>query len=719
MGRRGLTLGRALGILLAALAAAVGLLLWLLLARWGDSLLAASERQREGASRRAEALVARTLEGAEASLGEVQDQVAIGLLRVADALSVEGALLGVLQRNPDLAEATLTGARTTGAGPEAPLAPGSRWQVSVWREAGDAPRLLTRRLSEAAGGFVVNLRRRPPGQPGLLAAPLLRGTGTAEDPTRHPTFASTVQHRRFSPDALWTDLHHAEVDEDRPESGRRVVVSVMRVLEGGAEGFLGVIRVGMLAARLDEVARLRVDETARHDPHRIFVADARGRPVTRLEPDQPLEDLDGDLRPASGTLPAEVRAALASPALREVEAARPRASARLNAAGRTFLLSALFLRGAQDWRVGIVVPEDHYLGDLKRVRRMLVTATLVTFGGALLLCAAGLRSVQASLARMVGSTGRMRDFDFAAVPARSPFTDVRRVLEDLEQAKTALRALGKYVPVDLVRQLYRAREEPRLGGELRDLTLMFTDIEGFTSLAERLAPATLAQALGRYLEAMTAAIHASGGTVDKYIGDAVMALWNAPAPRDGHPVRACQAALACLAAGRALAEGPEWSGLPPFRTRFGLHREEVMVGHFGAPDRMSYTALGDGVNLAARLEGLNKAYGTRILVSRAVRDAAGAAFAFRLVDKVAVKGKGRSVTVFELLGPVSADAAPHVVRYEQAFASYQERRFAEAVELLAAQPDDPPSRVLAARCRRHLCAPPPEDWDGTHAAEEK
>jgi len=314
----------------------------------------------------------------------------------------------------------------------------------------------------------------------------------------------------------------------------------------------------------------------------------------------------------------------------------------------------------------------------------------------------------------------MREFDFAPSAATSPFRDVDEVMQDLEQAKTALRAMGKYVPIGLVRQLYKNRREPELGGVLCDVTLMFTDVAGFTTVSEQLPPDVLARALGRYFEVMTAAVHGGGGTVDKYIGDAVMALWNAPEPRPGHPLEACRAALACLEATRSLMSGPEWSGLPPFHTRIGLHRDEVMVGHFGAPDRLSYTALGDGVNLASRLEGLNKAYDTSILVSQTVRESVGDALPFRLLDVVAVKGKSRGVRVYELLGPEGA--APDTVRaYEEAFALYQRRDFAGALAALAdgALADDPPSRILLARCRRYAAEPPPAGWDGTYVAREK
>jgi adenylate cyclase len=311
--------------------------------------------------------------------------------------------------------------------------------------------------------------------------------------------------------------------------------------------------------------------------------------------------------------------------------------------------------------------------------------------------------------------GRFR-FDAAAPVTR--FRDVGAVLEGLEHAKAALRALGRFVPVELVRQLYAAGRDPSLGGESRELTLMFTDLAGFTSVAERLPPDSLAHALGLYFAAMTGAIEASGGTVDKYIGDAVMAMWNAPTPLADHAQRACRAALACLDATRELFASPAWAGLPPLVTRFGLHTAEVLVGNFGAPSRMSYTAMGDGVNLASRLEGLNKQYGSTILVSAEVHRAARDHFAFRRIDRVAVKGRAQPVEVYELLGPAGV-VHPAAQPYELALEAYFAGRFQVAVSILERQPEDPPSAVLLERCRQLMARPPHQPWNGVFVATSK
>lgn len=685
----------------------MALLLAVLLGGWRASLLEAASRLRDEAAIRAGAIVAGSLHGAEAAVADVDGQIHSGVLDPGSPRAVEGALLARLLANPELGEATFTRP-----------ASGGGWQVSVFRDATVGAPLVTREVRRERGGLAAWLRRRPGGSSGVDAGPFVREPGTPPDPTVHPTFAVTVAHRGFSLEPLWTDLHYAESDASRPAAARRVVVTVMRAVTSETAGLLGVIRVGLLAEHLDAVARLRVESGATSDPHAVFLADAEGRLVTRLQPGHALDEQGDDLRASLAPAPPELRRALDDPALRAARPGAPRQSARFVVDGRPYLLSVLALPGTQGWRVGVLVPEAHYLAPLDATRRRLVLVSVLALVAVSLAGAWGLGRIRAGLDGIVGSAARMRDFDFAPATSSSPFRDVGEVLEDLEQAKTALRALGKYVPVGLVRQLYRARQEPRLGGESKDLTILFTDIRDFTTYSEQLAPDVLAAALGRYLEAMTAAVHAHGGTVDKYIGDAVMALWNAPDPVPDHAARACAAALACRAATEALFASSDWAGLPRFETRFGLHRDDVMVGHFGAPDRLSYTALGDGVNLASRLEGLNKAYGTQILVSEGVKRAAGDAFAFRLVDVVAVKGKSQGVTVYELLG-TAQDAPASVASYERAFTAYRERRFSEALDLLEPLASDGPASVLAGRCRAYLAEPPPPDWNGTYASREK
>ena len=182
------------------------------------------------------------------------------------------------------------------------------------------------------------------------------------------------------------------------------------------------------------------------------------------------------------------------------------------------------------------------------------------------------------------------------------------------------------------------------------MTILFTDIAGFTNISEHADPEKLMLYTSRYLAALTEVIMAHNGTVDKFVGDAVMAIWNAPAEDPDHVAHACSAVLACRDASHSLIQEFEREGWPAYRTRFGLHTGEAVVGNVGSSDRMSYTVLGATVNLAARLEALNKDYGTEILVSEAVRERMADRFAFSPVDTVRPKGFEAEVRVYELTG---------------------------------------------------------------------
>jgi adenylate cyclase len=482
--------------------------------------------------------------------------------------------------------------------------------------------------------------------------------------------------------------------------------------------FAGVLRVGLLARQLDRAVQLDVAS----DPHVIVLCDATGALVTRGVAADRLVDTDDNLRIAPATLPPAITAALADPALATIAATGRTGSSQVRVLGTDYLTTFQpFPAGrTQDWIVGVIVPRAFYLGPLTAVRQRL----LVISGGIIFVVIVSgtviLYSVRRAQGRITGESRKMNAFDFTPASPAAPFRDVAAVLASLERAKTAMRAMSKYVPVDLVRRLYQDGSEPHPGGTPSEISLMFTDIAGFTSITETLPAAQLAEALERYLDALAPIIQReTRGTIDKYIGDAIMTFWNAPEPVPDHARMACRAALRCRDAGLALATTPEWKNLPPFQTRFGLHLGTALVGHFGATDRLNYTAIGDAVNLASRLEGLNKLYGTTIIASEAIVTAAAPEFVFRLLDIVAVKGKQHAVRIYELLGGTGTKRPAHADPYEQAFARYLARDFAAARSLLAPLDDDPPSRVLLARCDEFLLEPPPEDWDGTRIATEK
>jgi adenylate cyclase len=241
-----------------------------------------------------------------------------------------------------------------------------------------------------------------------------------------------------------------------------------------------------------------------------------------------------------------------------------------------------------------------------------------------------------------------------AAPDPSPVTSRIRELHELggamELAQRAIWSFAHFIPKEIVRGIIDNSISTELGGVREEITVVFTDVRDFTAIAESADPDVLMHQMSRYFSVLTEAFLAEGGTVDKFIGDAVMVFWNAPNPQPDHVERACRAALAGRAACDKLNSQFETEGLKPFFTRFGIHVGDAVVGNLGSTERMNYTALGNTVNLAARLEGLNKQFGTNILVSEGVYLRAQHCFQFRALESVLAKGMTKETRVFELVG---------------------------------------------------------------------
>jgi len=307
-----------------------------------------------------------------------------------------------------------------------------------------------------------------------------------------------------------------------------------------------------------------------------------------------------------------------------------------------------------------------------------------------------------------------------SVVAKTGIKEVFLMEEALENMKKGLRSFRKYVPADLVTQLVGMKQEAILGTRREELTVFFCDLANFTTFSERLAPEELSRLMSRYFVAVTDALQKEGATIDKFIGDAVMAFWNAPQPLEDHAIRGLRASLAVQKAFSEALVGGFGEGLPELSVRVGLATGEVMVGNMGHEGRLSYTAIGDAVNLASRLESLNKYYGTRILVAGATLKRAGNKMHFRPIDRVAVKGKDEGILIAEIAEKPPAWWASYV----EAWKFYREADWARArpgFAALAAQPGllDGPSRILAARCATFLEKGPPSGWNGTWIMQEK
>jgi adenylate cyclase len=307
-----------------------------------------------------------------------------------------------------------------------------------------------------------------------------------------------------------------------------------------------------------------------------------------------------------------------------------------------------------------------------------------------------------------------------------------RVAIEQRQARALQGALASVIPPAVALEIARDPDRVRMGGERRVISVLFTDLKGFTTFSESVSPEVLSRVITQYLDAMTAVIFRYGGTVDKFIGDAVMAFWNAPLNDPDHARHACLAAMEMQSALRRLGDEWEAEGLPRQYMRVGINTGLVSVGNMGTSQRFAYTALGDTVNLGARLEPLNNEYGTWICLSQATLDAAGGqgAFLVRFLDLVAVKGKKEPVPVYELIGlthdqSLAQRYAPILEPYHRGMVLYQAQQFEPAREqFLAAlrageEVVDQPSVVYAERCLEMAEAPPEPDWDGVYVMHHK
>jgi adenylate cyclase len=292
-----------------------------------------------------------------------------------------------------------------------------------------------------------------------------------------------------------------------------------------------------------------------------------------------------------------------------------------------------------------------------------------------------------------------------------------------DKGKRLLRqSFALYLAPALIEKMLSSNKPPVLGGETRNVTVYFSDIADFSAIAEKIPPTELVAAMNEYLSAMTDVIEAHGGFVDKYFGDAIVAVFGAPLDDPHHATNAVRAALRC-AASLAMLDRVSAAFGGTVRQRIGLNSGEALVGNIGSRRRFNYTVMGDVVNLASRLEGSNKLYGTTVLASEATVTLTGRTFVWRELDAIRVKGRRQAVRIFEPLG-VAGEVAPELLSRAQAYGAgltrYRGRDFAAAAEQFAlGAHDDPPSALFLERARQLAQQPPGPDWEPVSAQEEK
>ncbi len=369
--------------------------------------------------------------------------------------------------------------------------------------------------------------------------------------------------------------------------------------------------------------------------------------------------------------------------------------------------------------VGIILPFKDIAGPLQLSILLSIAIALIVLIIILFFARILAGKISRPIAALANDAKAIAKLDFTTkdiLPSR--IKEVIKIRDAFEVMRRGLSAFGKYVPYDLVRNLIKSKEVAHVGGKSRELTIFFSDIEGFTTIAETMPPTELIKYLSEYFETMSKTVHQSEGTIDKYIGDAIMAFWGAPLKDNKQAMHACQAALNSLQKLKEL--NAQWArnGKPNMRIRIGINTANVVVGNVGAHDRLSYTALGDGVNLASRLESLNKLYGTTILVNESTYQLAKDKFAFRLIDCVAVRGKKEDSTVYELLeteSSLKAHLAEYNKMFQQAFAAYQQADWNQAIILFQAIHKqfhkDNVAEIYVKRCQQ-LKSKQPANWRG-------
>jgi len=283
-------------------------------------------------------------------------------------------------------------------------------------------------------------------------------------------------------------------------------------------------------------------------------------------------------------------------------------------------------------------------------------------------------------------------------------------------------AFGHYVNKDVVKQIIKDPKMLELGGAKRNITIFFSDIAGFTSISENMEPSELVAFLNEYLQEMTEVILTHQGTLDKYEGDAIMAFWNAPIAIHDHALNACLAALENQEHLAKLRKKWTKEGKPEVYARIGVNTGDAVVGNMGSRDRFDYTAMGDNVNLGSRLEGINKQYGTEIIISESTFEQVKDKLLCRELDLIRVKGKGKPVRIYELISKQDAskkDVQDKITAFAKALADYRSKNFTPAKQAFEMIKDDKPSEVFAKRCEEFMKNPPEEGWDGVWTYEVK
>ena len=382
----------------------------------------------------------------------------------------------------------------------------------------------------------------------------------------------------------------------------------------------------------------------------------------------------------------------------------------------------------KNWYSTIISPESDFTGTMEQTLGKILYLSLGALAIGVLTTTFLAQRISKPIEMLSEDVLEVRNFNLDTDSGvKSHIHEIQTMDNAIKAMKNSLKAFKLYLPSVLVKQLIESGENIEIGGKEKELTLFFSDIKDYTPITENTPPQELMIQLSEYFDMMTTIIEGEKGTVDKFIADSVMAFWNAPLDNEDHHYDACKAALDCQKKLKELNEKWEKEGQNIFHTRIGIHTSLATVGNMGAKQRMNYTALGDGVNLASRLEGVNKIYKTTIIISDETYKHVKELFECRILDKIAVKGKSKAIKIYELLTEHNSPEAEKFAKFAKGFENIYEiflkREWQKAKDLFAERfkeyPDDFVCKLYIKRCEQFLMEEPPSDWNGVTKLETK
>jgi adenylate cyclase len=486
----------------------------------------------------------------------------------------------------------------------------------------------------------------------------------------------------------------------------------------------GVVGVDLTLDRL----MLYVRSIRANEAHRFVAFDDRDRLLAHYDPDQMVKRSgSGETETIRLATTEDVTDPVVRAALKVFARDGPYQLANFDVDGTNYLATVARQVG-RDGGVFFVLyaaPLSDFQGTLADAAKRSIPIALLVF---LLIVPAIIylaRSISRPLARLSTEAELIQSFQLDdPIKMKSRVIEINKLIRSMSGMKSTIREVTKFVPKALVKDILESEDTVAVGGQTRRISILFTDVRDFTPMAEGMPPQHLMASMSEYFEDLASLIIRKNGTVDKFIGDAIFAFWNAPLTVARHEQTACAAALECHAASDRL--NARWAarGVPAWQTRFGIHVGEAVLGNVGSSDRIDYTAIGNNVNIAARLEGLNKFYGTSILASGQIEKICSDEFLFRRVDRTQPKGVGHPLDIFELLGTIDGpdefrgtSATMQLVEdWNRVYEVYASRDWLRSLDTLEAFADRYPEDVLAGiyldRVVGFLLEPPSEAWDG-------